>query len=47
MNTHLYTKTTPVVPSQPFSFRPAEVLVAGAKVLLPFLIMAGILFLAR
>ena len=37
----------PAMPSPAFAFRPAEVLVAAAKVLLPFVIMAGILLLAR
>ncbi|WP_296555773.1 hypothetical protein [Pigmentiphaga sp.] len=51
MNTPITTRfthpTPPAMPNPAFAFRPAEVIVAAAKVLLPFVVMAGILLLAR
>lgn len=48
LTTSPYTPPSPpAMPGPAFAFGPAEVLVAAAKVLLPFVVMAGILLLAR
>lgn len=47
ITTRIHHPIPPAMPDPAFAFRPAEVLVAAAKVLLPFVIMAGILLLAR